>query len=375
MTVREKYNPALPGRIRQNERIENYKGIDILVKPIPEGGKPGDMDPRLFKAMWFMPFIAPFMPKPDPDQTAEEKMVPLRKMFREYSGTYMADKDIAYTTVHITSTDDYQLPIRIYKREFSGSDLPVLIYFHGGGFFGGSMDVVEQLCKMIVQKTDCVVLNVGYRLCPEHHYPQPFEDAWAAVLWARLNARALGGDPEKLSVGGDSAGGTLAADVAMRSRDQGSDRIKLQVLLYPSVNLSRRETRFYHGVDPDKFRRSLRCSMAIGFLTSMMNNLLDDPGLIDDIYLQGYTTLDDPCISPLLGDFKNLPPTLLAFGEHDILAFEDFAYARAATNAGNKIKTIVYEGLSHGFADQIGALPQAEDCAEEIPMAIQKILK
>lgn len=103
--------------------------------------------------------------------------------------------------------------------------------------------------------------------------------------------------------------------------------------------------------------------------------MLSDPKLLDNVYLQGHLPADNIYASPLLDDFHSLPPTMLIFGEHDMLAFEDFAYAQTAVKAGVPLKTIIYEGINHGFADQIGVMPQAEDTIREIAKEMGERLK
>ena len=142
--------------------------------------------------------------------------------------------------------------------------------------------------------------------------------------------------------------------------------VKLQVLLYPAINLSGKHTEFYHGVDLSKYRMSKRHSKVLKCVLEMMTGMMNSSNMLEDVYLQGNLDPENIYASPILDDFHNIPETLLIFGEHDMLAFEDFAYAKTATKAGAKIKTIIYEGMSHGFADQIGVCPQADDAISEI---------
>lgn len=369
-----KYDTCLPEKIRRGQWETVYEGVPVLVKPIPEGGQPGDMDPRLYKSMRMMPLLIHFMPKPKKDDTIQETVAPLRKMFAEYKGDYIADEGVTTRHVKVESADGYPVPVRIYRRENAGTGLPIFVYYHGGGFFGGGPDIVEQMCKLLVQKLDCVALNVDYRLCPEHHYPQPLDDCWAATRWAYENAAGLGADPEKLAVGGDSAGGNLAAAITLRDREEQTHMVKLQVLLYPAVNLTGRPTGFYQGVDLAKYRASKRHKKVLDCVLKMMTGMMNDASLLDNIYLQGHLPAEHIYASPLLDDFHDLPATLLIFGEHDMLAFEDFAYARTAVRAGVPIKTVIYEGISHGYADQIGVMPQAEDTMQEIADRMRAVL-
>lgn len=373
--MKHRFDPKLLDKIKAGEHFETFQGVKVLIKPIPEGGQPGDMDPRLYKSMRMMPFLSHFMPKPKKDATIMDIVKPFRKMFGTYKGFYIANEGIKTDFVSTQSEDGYQVPLRIYKRATSGNSLPIFIYFHGGGFFGGSQDIVEQMCKLLVQEYDCICINVGYRLCPENHYPQPFNDCWAAVKWAFENADSLNGDPNKIAVGGDSAGGNLAATIALKDREEESHLIKLQVLLYPAVNLAGTHTEFYQGVDISKYRMSKRHSKVIKCVLKTMTGMMNSENFLDNVYLQGNISSSSIYASPLLDDFHDIPKTLLIFGEHDMLAMEDFAYARTAVKAGVDIKTVIYEGMSHGFADQIGVCPQADDAIRTIAEELKEVFK
>jgi acetyl esterase len=375
--MNRKYAVELLARMKQNERTENVEGVKVLIKPIPEGGESGDMDPRLYRSMRMMPLWMKLMPKPKKNQTIQEKVVPLRKMFADYKGIQMVTEGVETRNFLVEGTDSYRIPVRMYKRTSSGKNLPVFIYYHGGGFFGGSPDIVEQMCKLLVANLDCLAFNIDYRLCPENHYPQPLDDCFYATKWIYENAEHLGGSKKRIAVSGDSAGGNLAAAVTLRDREEGTGMVKLQVLIYPAVNISGKHTEFYQGVDLTKYKRSRKHGKLLNAVLTMMSGLMgNDPAsnMLDDVYLQGYEKPDHIYASPLLDDMHELPPTLLIFGEHDFLAFEDFAYAQTLAKAGRKIKTIIYRGLGHGFADQIGVIPQAEDCIQEIAAYMKEVL-
>lgn len=368
-----KYDAALLKNMKDGARTELYEGVPILVKPIPEGGQPGDMDPRLYKSMRLMPLLSRFMPKPKKDATVLETIMPFRKMFGEYKGDILVDSGLDVREVTVPSADGYKVPVRIYKRTGAGKNRPIFVYYHGGGFFGGGVHIVEQMCETLVANYDCVALNIDYRLCPEAHYPQPFEDCWCATKWAFDHAEELGADKIKLAVGGDSAGGNLAAAITLRDRDEGTGMVKLQVLLYPAVNISGRHTEFYQGVDLNRYRMSKKHKKVLRCTLGMMTGMLGTGSLLDDVYLQGHLPADSIYASPLLDDFHGLPETMVIFGEHDMLAFEDIAYVRAAHKAGVPPKVVLYEGISHGFADQIGVMPQAEDCMLEIAQQMRTL--
>lgn len=375
--MNRKYDEALVTTMQNQVQEVEYEGITIQVKPIPEGGDDGDMDPRLYKSMKRMPLLMKFMPKPKAGQTVLESILPMRKMFGEYKGIQMVTDGIETTRLSVESADGYQVPVRVYKRSAAGSRLPMFVYYHGGGFFGGGPDIVEQMCKLLVANYDCVAFNVDYRLCPEHHYPAPLDDCFYATRWAYEHAARFGGDNTRMAVSGDSAGGNLAAAVTLRDREEGTGMVKAQVLIYPLVNMSGKNTDFYHGSKPERYHKSKKHAKVLNAMITMMSGIGggSEMEMMDGLYLQGNLPSDHIYASPLLDSQHDVPPTLLMFGEHDMLVFQDIAYAKTLQAAGRSVQTIVYRGMGHGFADQIGVSPQAEDCILETAKFLQKTLK
>src|SRR4051812_13142824 len=125
-----------------------------------------------------------------------------------------------------------EIPVRIYRPEGSGP-FPVLVYYHGGGWVIGSLDSVDSTCRMLCNRAQCVVVSVDYRLAPEHKFPAAADDCYAATKWVANHAAELNADPDRLAVGGDSAGGNLAAVMTLMARDRGGPRIVYQMLIYP----------------------------------------------------------------------------------------------------------------------------------------------
>ncbi len=368
-----KYDLDLLTKMDDGQQMVTYEGVPVMVRPIPEGGEDGDMDPRVYQSMKMMPLVSHLMPKHRKDVEVTELIKPIRKNSAEYKGEILVGEEVSTKYIKVYRANGCKVPVRIYKRQSCGENLPIFVYFHGGGFFSGGPDIVEQMCKVLVREIDCVALNVDYRLCPEAHYPQPFDDCWIATKWAWQHADELGADKNKLVVAGDSAGGNLASAITLRCRDENLDMVKMQVLLYPTVNLSGKHTKYYHGFDESKYHISKRHQNVFHSFLSVMGSMGNSYDLMDQIYLQGNLPAEHIYASPLLDDFHDLPATMLIFGEHDLLAFEDFAYARTAYEAGVDIKTIVYRGISHGFADQIGVTPQAEDCMIQIARVMKDV--
>jgi acetyl esterase len=226
------------------------------------------------------------------------------------------------------------IPARHYSPEGAGGAAPMLVFYHGGGQVIGSLDTHDDLCRKICRDGGLQVLSVDYRLAPEHRAPAGADDAFAAFLWAHDHATDLGADPRRVAVGGDSAGGNLAALVAQRARNEGPGVPALQLLIYPVTNY-RDET------------RSQTLFAAGYFLTK------HDLGWFREKYLDG-SQLDasDPRVSPLLADdLTGLPPALVLTGGFDPLRDEGRQYVEAMRAAGVPVDHRQFGSLVHGFVN------------------------
>jgi len=209
--------------------------------------------------------------------------------------------------------------------------LPALIYYHGGGFVIGNLDTHDSTCRRLANKSRCLVIAIDYRLAPEHPFPAPIDDGVAAFRYIRDNAASFGADATRLAVGGDSAGGAIAAVVCQACRDAGEKMPAFQMLIYPAT-------------DSSKQSRSRREFAEGYFLTK---------DLIDwfwKAYVPATTDLGDLRLSPLLArDFLNLPPAFVLTAGYDPLRDEGRAYADRLIDAGVKTTYVNYPGTIHGF--------------------------
>ena len=222
------------------------------------------------------------------------------------------------------------IPVRLYYPS-TEKNLPILVYFHGGGFVLCNLDTHDSLCRSLALGADCIVMSVDYRLAPEHPFPAAPEDSLAATKWVMEHAGEIGGDADRIIVGGDSAGGNLATVVARRFRDEGTSKIRGQLLIYPVTQL----------------RPPMEGSMAENgdgyFLKSA------DMAWFEDMYL-GDTDPGHPDASPLLvDDLGNLPPALVITAGYDPLRDQGQAYAVRLSEAGNSCDHSHYAGAIHGF--------------------------
>ncbi|MEZ0359768.1 alpha/beta hydrolase [Mycobacterium sp. SA01] len=219
--------------------------------------------------------------------------------------------------------------VRIYRPE-SDQPLPILVYAHGGGFVFCDLDSHDGLCRNLANSTPAVVVSVEYRLAPEHRWPTAAEDVFAATRWAASHAAELGGDPGRIAVGGDSAGGNLAAVTAVMARDRDSVAIAAQLLLYPVIAAD---------FDTESYRRYGR-----GYYNPR-------PALqwYWDQYVPAVEDRQHPYASPLQADLTGLPPAVVVVAGHDPLRDEGNAYADALTAAGVPTTRCSYDGGIHGF--------------------------
>jgi acetyl esterase len=232
-----------------------------------------------------------------------------------------------------------ELPVRVYHPE-PGTALPLLVYFHGGGWVVGNIEVVDKPCRALANASRCVVASTQYRLSPETKFPGPAEDCYAATSWLAEHAGELGADPAKVGVGGDSAGGNLAAAVALMARDRGGPRLAYQLLIYP-VTAPARGTRFASYRDNADGYLLTRGSMEWFW----------------DHYLRSPEDEKSPYAAPLhASDLSGLPPAMVVTAEFDPLRDEGRAYAERLQEAGVTVNARAYPGVIHGFFWMAGVL-------------------
>lgn len=249
------------------------------------------------------------------------------------------------------------IPVRIYVPENNGP-LPVVLFFHGGGWVNGSLSTHDNTSRKIAQYGKVIVIAVDYRRAPEHPFPAPAQDCYAALQWASLHAADFGGDGTRLGVAGDSAGGNLAAVIALMARDRKGPKISAQALIYPATNIATMETESHKN-------------FATGYLLT---------GAAMERFRSLYTPNPEdrtkPEASPLLaGDLSGLPPALVITGEFDPLRDEGEAYAARLKKAGVKTTAKRYPGLVHGFISALRVLPQAELATAEVGAFLKQELK
>jgi acetyl esterase len=257
----------------------------------------------------------------------------------------------------VEDADADGVPVRIYRPVETEEKSTALVYFHGGGFVAGSVDVYDPLTRAIAKRAGCVVVSVDYRLAPEHPYPAALEDSWKATKWVTSNAEKLGLDEWKIGVGGDSAGGALAAVVARKGRDAGI-AIACQLLLYPITS---------HDLNTPSY--SL---FSEGYL--LTRNAMQ---WYWDQYLgEGAERSEDPDVSPAAErDLRRLPRAIVVTAEADVLRDEAESYAQRLFISTVETEGYRYDGMVHGFLRMGGVVERSNKAIDEICESLKAALE
>jgi acetyl esterase len=240
-----------------------------------------------------------------------------------------------------------EIPVRMY-RPASGGPLPVLVYFHGGGWVLGDLESCDAACRALANLAQCLVISVAYRLAPEHTFPAAVQDAYAATQWAMEMAEVFQGDPARVAVGGESAGGNLAAAVALMARDSGTRLPIYQVLVYPAMD---------DAFDTPSYQQYAE--------TSTLSR--EEMRWFWRQYLPDEAAGANPYASPLRADdLRGLPPALILTAEYDPLRDEGEAYGRRLQAAGVPVIVSRYDGMVHGFLGMAPVVERARDALAEV---------
>jgi acetyl esterase/lipase len=255
------------------------------------------------------------------------------------------------------TADGTELALRIYRPKAAGTErLPVIVNFHGGGWVSGDLNHSDWWASNIAAEAEVLVISVDYRLAPEHSFPVPLEDCYDATVWIADHAAELGADPGRLAVMGDSAGGNLAASVAVMARDRGTPDIALQLLLYPSVDLVHRFPSVEENANaPILGRRDVE------------NNA-------QNYFHNSTADMTDPYASPLRAKHDGLPPALIQTAQYDPLRDEGAAYATALRDAGVEVEYTNYLDAVHGYISLPGLVPEAKQALADAIEAVRRRL-
>jgi len=272
--------------------------------------------------------------------------------FLELFGPPEPVADVSYRFIPGPTAD---LPTWIY-RPSDDRPLPALVYFHGSGFVISNIGIFDSPSRALANRTGCVVVAVNYQKAPEHKFPVPFDDAYSATVWVRDHAPELGIDPARVGVIGDSSGGTLAAAVCLKARDQGGPNLKLQVMVHPPTQF---------GIETPSMREN-----AEGLL-------LEATGMrwFAEKYLTSEVDSLNPYAAPMRAtSLQGLPPALVVTAEYDPLRDEGEEYAERLRSDGVPVTLSRYEGMIHGFYGMTAVLDAANTLFNEIAGFVRPLM-
>jgi acetyl esterase len=295
------------------------------------------------------------------DQLAAAKQPAFHQMSPAEARAQMARRTAPEQQVPSISIDDRavpgpggDVPVRIYTPEGAGP-FGALVYYHGGGWVLGNIAMTDLPCRLLAKASGCIVVSVDYRLAPEHKFPAPVDDCYAAVKWLSDNASSLNCDPSRIAVGGSSAGGNLAAVAALMARDRGGPPIAFQLLIYPAT---RREldTNSHRQFASDNYYILSRADMEW-----FWNHYLANPADAANPY----------ACPDRAATLKGLPPALVITAEFDPLRDEGEAYAARLREDGVPSVLKRYDGVTHGFFGMPLQVDQAKHAIEEAAAALR----
>ena len=248
---------------------------------------------------------------------------------------------------------DGDVPVRIYTPEGDGP-FPILAWYHGGGWVVGDLESADGSARNLCVGGQCVVVSVDYRLAPETKFPGPAEDCWAATTWAVDNASSFNGDPTRLAVGGDSAGGNLAAAMSLMAADRGGPEIAFQLLVYPVTDADLNSVSY--GENGEGYSLT-KATMQWYW----------------DHYLSGGEDAANPYAAPhQANSLAGQPPALVITAEYDPLRDEGEAYAKRLQEAGVAATSTRYDGVIHGFFSMGAVVDKGQQAVDEASAALRK---
>ncbi len=380
-----KYSEKYLEILKNETSIIENNGVEIILKPSPGEEREGYLDPcekEIMDGHWASKSSNDKEAIEEVDGNADAELERqessqdmIISMIRDSMGfaNYNLNTVEIYTKFETITESGNKVGVwRYYPRHLEKkNNNKALVFFHGGGWIGGTTYVVENFCKLIAERANCVVFNVDYSLAPEKPYPNGLNDNFCAVKHIYDNAEKYSIDKTKIAVAGDSAGGNYAAVVSLKARDEKIPMIAMQVLIYPSVAIGDASVPDYKWSD-DMIMIAPELEEKVRPLTGLGRPSKDFTDQILSSYLSSFDLVNDPYVSPMVAkSHSNLPKAILVGAEFDGLRIQTEFYAKQLKDAGVDVTCYRYKGMTHAFIDKLGFVPQAEDLVNVISEAIK----
>ncbi len=358
--------------ILQNESyMGSAYGTQVEIKPIPDDDTQGVIDARVLAR------IMELMSRQQESALPNEDSI---RNMRDSTGApnlYLNTVEMLtrYIKVHV---EDRKIPVWIYypRRPIGQKKRPACIFLHGGSWIAGSPFVVENPMRLLAEKAGCVVFNVDYSLAPEHRFPAALDDAYGVLRHIFENPDEYGIDPKKIGIGGDSAGGNVAAATVLKDRDLGTHMIGRQILIYPVVTAVNTGIRgFEWSLDEYEMSEEQRPMLEPGLILGRPMKKGEE--VIQNSLIKYVNTEDefsDPYVSPMLAEsFQGICKTMIMVAEFDGLRLQGEYFGKLLRDNGVETRIIRYKGMGHAFLDHLGYYPQTEDVILEMAKEIASI--
>ncbi len=315
-----------------------------------------ELDPQVITLLRQLHANAALQPRPDRTLSAEEKIANLRQRMRRCDARRFPFEPVFRVENINLPGPAGKIPVRLYvpQAEAPVAELmPTLVYYHGGGFVAGDLETHDTLLRAIANRAGCMVVSVAYRLAPENPYPAANDDAWAVLRWMADHGSEVGADSERLAVGGDSAGGLLAAWAAQQATES-SLKLRLQILLYPNLDATTSSASW--------------SEFGTGEYIVSLAQMLE----WYDAYLPRGINRADPKVSPLFQtELARVPSAFIVTADHDPLSDEGNEYAARLKAANVAVDHTCWPGMIHGLASFAGALDAGEILIDQTASALR----
>lgn len=356
----------------ETEKITN-NGVEIILKPSPGEKREGYLDP-CEKAIIDENIRANKEKENNINELSKGSIIEMIRDSMGFANLNLNTVEI-YTKFETLNCNGNEVGLwRYYPRSIEKEvNKPALIFIHGGGWIGGTTYVVENFCKLIAEKANCVVFNVDYSLAPEKPFPNGLNDCYGAVKHIYDNFDKYGIDANKIALAGDSAGGNYTAAVSLMARDKGTPMIALQVLIYPCIAIGDASVDGYEWSEKafniaTEQENIIKNMIMLGKPEDITNNPMIGS------YVTDASQVYNPYVSPIMSEsHKDLPKAILVGAEFDGLTIQTEFYAKLLKEAGVDVTCYRYKGMTHAFIDRLGFVPQAEDLANVISDAIKNM--
>ncbi|MFT8425146.1 MAG: alpha/beta hydrolase [Liquorilactobacillus sp.] len=328
----------------------------MIIKNSAYGEKWGFLDPQVLERTKRKALIF--------DKVVDKKIVIediQLNILRENMGSYnrdLSEENVKINNFLIPCLGRY-IPARKYTPNINGNSTKCLVYLHGGGFIGGSIDTVNNQCKLIAERGHCVVISIGYRLAPETPYPGAYLDVVESLEWISNNKAVLEFNDSQIYIAGDSAGGNLAIICGLKNKNNFIRRV---ISIYGALDMTEKSKTLYKW-NYSKYNIAKKHEI---YIHTRLNKFALLTKIINVLYTN-FEQVENPLISPVyINNFENFPDITLIEAEFDYFLQSNIFFAEKAKALGANVDVVMYKGLDHGFFDRLGFLKQAEDLVNTI---------